>query len=255
MLPKIIVEKMDMDLNVNLMCRFVDPVFCNKNKTRPFAERSYLLYPELRGKIADGMSKEEINQLVRPSVEKVYINQKNEMEAKIELLQSEFDKIQEQLMSAMLELFQLDWPKEQENIICYVGCISSFPRNVMTKEFFVSYEKDIPMLMMASIHEINHFVVFEKWKSMHGYDKQQEPLYPDTLWFLEEMLVDPTLNIDHIQRVAPYPQKAYDQFYERIIGTMSAEEHLIQMFTNRNFIEEFMDDAYAFIEMNKSVLL
>lgn len=51
---------MNMELNVNLICKYVNPDFNRKNTSRPFAERTYLLYPELRGKITDDMGYKEI---------------------------------------------------------------------------------------------------------------------------------------------------------------------------------------------------
>lgn len=255
MIPKIEVKKMDMALNIKLICRYVNPEFNKRNKSRPFAERTYLLYPELRGKILDDMKEDEIYKIVKPCVERVYIENELEITKTIEQLQSSFDRIRPELMSNLIDTFEMDWPIDQERIVCYVGCISSFPRNVMTKEFFVSYEKEIDFLMMASIHEINHFVLFEKWKQMHGYDKANEPLYPDTLWFLEEMAVDPSLNTPCIQSVAPYPQKAYEQFYECMIDGVSAEDHVKNMFTVRTSMEDFLDQAYEFIDYHKDKLL
>lgn len=253
-IPKIVVEKMDWEFYIKLECKYVSPEFNKKNNTRPFAERTYLLYPELRGKITKDMSYDEIYSIVKSNVVQVYTDKEVEMQRKIELLQSEFDKIWPELMTSLISTFEMTWPKEHEKIICYIGCISSFPRNVMTKEFFVSYDKDIDMLMMASIHEINHFVLFEKWKQMHGYDKAVEPMYPDTLWFLEEMAVDPTLNIPSIQKIAPYTQKAYEQFYEKMLDGRSVEEHIINMFANRTSMESFLNEAYDFIDKNKSLL-
>lgn len=255
LIPKIVVGKMDQELNIKLICKYVNPEFNKKNKSRPFAERTYLLYPELKGKILDSMDKEEIYKVVKPSVERVFVEKELDISRKIIQLQESFDTIQKELISNLLDTFELKWPEEYKCFSCYIGCISSFPRNVITKEFFVSYEKDIDMLMMASIHEINHFILFEKWKQMHGYDQENEPLYPDTLWFLEEMAVDPTLNIPCIQNVAPYPQKAYEQFYERMIDGISAEHHIINMFIKRTSIENFLNTAYGFIDKNKSILL
>lgn len=246
---------MNMELNINLICKYISPEFNRWNQTRPFAERTYLLYPELRGKISDEMGYKEIYPIVEPSVEQVFIERKEDIDSKIDQMQESFDLIQKQLLTNLIDSFEMQWPKEQEYIICYIGCISSFPRNVMTKEFFISYEKDIDMLIMASIHEINHFVLFEKWKQMHGYDKEIEPMYPDTLWFLEEMAVDPTLNIPAIQSVAPYPQKAYEQFYERMIDGVSAEDHIINIYENRISMEDFLNTAYDFINKNKRLLL
>jgi hypothetical protein len=255
LIPKIVVVKMDLELNIKLICKYVNPEFNRKNKSRPFAERTYLLYPELRGKILESMDNDEIYMIVKPSVEKVFIEKELDIDRKIGQLQASFNSIQKELMPNLLDTFELKWPEEYERITCYIGCISSFPRNIITKEFFVSYEKDIAMLMMASIHEINHFILFEKWKQMHGYDKENEPLYPDTLWFLQEMAVDPTLNIPCIQNVAPYQQKAYEQFYERMIDGISAENHIINMFINRTSIADFLNTAYDFIDKHKRILL
>ncbi|MDF2872339.1 MAG: hypothetical protein K0R05_3914 [Anaerocolumna sp.] len=255
LIPKIVVEKMDQELNTRLICKYVNPEFNRKNKSRPFAERTYLLYPELRGKIQDSMDNEEIYKFVKPSVEQVFIEKELDIDRKIGQLQDSFDIIQKELIANLLNTFELKWPEEYKRITCYIGCISSFPRNVMTKEFFVSYEKDMEILMMASIHEINHFILFEKWKQMHGYHKETEPLYPDTLWFLEEMAVDPTLNLPCIQNIAPFPQKAYEQFYERMIDGISAENHIINIFINRTSIEDFLNTSYDFIDKNKSILL
>lgn len=87
------------------------------------------------------------------------------------------------------------------------------------------------------MHEINHFVLFEKWKSMNGYAKAREPEQPEPLWFLEEMIVDPTLNTKALQEIVPYPQKAYEQFYTASI------------------IEEFLERTYRYIEDNLKELI
>lgn len=80
MIPKIIVKKMNIDLNINLICR-------------PFAERTYLLYPELRGKISDDMDYKEIYPIVKPCVEQVFVERKDDMDRKIEQMQASFDLI------------------------------------------------------------------------------------------------------------------------------------------------------------------
>lgn len=58
-----------------------------------------------------------------------------------------------------------------------------------------------------------------------------------------------------VTNIAPYPQKAYEQFYECEINGISAEEHIIRMFTNRSSIKNFLNTAYDFIEMNKDLIL
>lgn len=254
MIPEIIVKQLDLQTNIRLICRYINPEFVKKNKTRPFAERTYRLFPQLRGEIQDDMTNAEIYQIVAPCVQEVFEKKASEITQKIELLQETFSRLQEGFLTEMIDLFQLNWPTEQKQIECLVGCLSSYPRNVMTKQFFISYEKELDFLMMASLHEINHFVLFEKWKAMHGYNNPFEPLYPDTLWFLEEMAVDPTLNTERMQSVAPYPQKAYEQFYVPLENGKSPEDILIEIYQNSNSIEEFLNTSYRWIEKNKTIL-
>ncbi|ABX42788.1 hypothetical protein [Lachnoclostridium phytofermentans] len=68
MVPHITVKMIDPLLNVSFIARFLDPEFLAKNKSRPFSEGVYELFPTLRGKIEDTMTRNEIYNIVEPIV-------------------------------------------------------------------------------------------------------------------------------------------------------------------------------------------
>ena len=63
------------------------------------------------------------------------------------------------------------------------------------------------------------------------------------------------LFIPIMQAAAPYPQKAYEQFYERFVDGMSAEDHIIKRYQQADSIEQFLDEAYDWIENHKDILI
>jgi hypothetical protein len=100
------------------------------------------------------------------------------------------------------------------------------------------------------MHEINHFVLFEKWKSIHSIESEREPEHPEPLWFLEEMIVDPTLNTKRLQELVPYTQRAYEQFYTSLIQGRPPQEFIQECYKDSRTIEEFLERTYRYIEDN-----
>lgn len=254
LIPKIVVKISDFDYNVKSIAELLDTSFTDKNKSLPFRERVFRAFPILQERITDGMSNSDIYSIVENTLRKEYeTNSLEMMERRLEL-QGKLETFLQPVLSRMLELFEVSWPVQQKEIICYLGLYTVFPRDVLTKEYWIHYRTSEDVILKASIHEINHFILFEKWKSMHGYNKIEQPNHPEALWFLEEMAVDPTLNNPVMQEVAPYYQRAYQKFYENNINGFSIEEYIIKFFHERNNMADFLDRSYEFITNNLLVI-
>ena len=254
-LPHITVKKIDPLVNASFIARFLDPDFLAKDKSRPFAEGVYELYPSLRDKVTTTMSKEEIYDIVEPIVLKELSFRQEELEQRISILQQQFQNFEEALLHKMLLLFEVLWPGEQKEIICYIGYIQRCTRNCITKEFFLTSSMDIETNIKAGIHEINHFIFYEKWKQMHGFPEGVEPMHPETLWFLEELIVDPTLNEPILQEIVPIPQQAYEQFYVQKIGDTPVMTHIKEIYERKESMEHFLEEAHSFIQKHHIELI
>ena len=134
---------------------------------------------------------------------------------------------------------------------CYLGLFNPFPRNVILKECCIHYDVSDEVFLRSFIHEINHMILFDKWKLMHGYEKDTEPSYPDSLWYLEELAIEPTLNDIRIQTIMPIKHKAYASFKKIQIDGRTLTEQIQDFYDRSDNIEIFLNDVYRYIEAYK----
>ncbi len=233
MLPHIKVKISDIDFNVKSISELLYRENSRTNTSLPFQDRVFHTFPGLKEKIKEDFSNKEIYNIVEKVIYLEYEkNRKAMLERKVEL-QKRFDSIFPVILERMIDLFEMNWPEKYKEIACYLGLYAVFPRNVLDKAFWLHYQTPEETVIRASLHEINHFILFEKWKQMHGYTLTRESTHPEVLWFLEEMSVDPTLNSPKLQEVAPYPQRAYEKFYQNSWNGISFEQHIINIFNEK----------------------
>lgn len=249
-LPKIVVKPIDLETNIKMVMQFVSPKFNEVDKSLPFSEYSYKLFPELVGKIHAGMSYEELREVVEPVVCDKLVQNKEIMEKKINNLQEIFDKVNDRLLLALANVHETKWSDSQSEIVCYVGYVPVCPRNIKTKEFYVCCDSSNENILSTAVHEMGHFILYEKWKKIYGPAKDEDLPCPSPRWFLEEIVVDPLLNDARIQEVVPFKQKAYPQFYTYTIEGISIIDHIKNIYEASKNIEEFIKTSFAFIVNN-----
>lgn len=250
-LPKIKVEPLKFVFNQRLICRYLSPENA-VNTTRPFAEKTYAMYPELRG-VLDGLSAEERNAVICKAVEKRLAAAADDIQARVAYFQDKFDSFLPDFIRAQCELYRYEWKESHPAITCYVGYIPFYPRSVEDRWFYVSYN-DEERVFSGAVHEINHMIFYEKWKEMNGLREFRNPGFPDPFWYLEEMIVDPTLNDPLVKPHTLYENRAYDQFYTQKVYGKSLMEHLCEMYENKIDIESFIRQALTFVETHLDIV-
>ena len=250
MTPKIIVSPINPDYSIGLVARWISPSFNRANKTLPFAESTYALFPELRGKIGEDMTDARIRKATAPSVKRKLKENKSLIQEKIGYLQDYFQSINDGLLTALADAHETEWPADCTQINCYVGYISRCPRDVVTKKLWVSCSMDNTEIIKAALHEMAHFMFYEKWKALCGAPLPRDLGRPSPRWYLEEMAVDPLLNDGRIQRILPLEHRAYPQFYSETIDGIAIMDHIKGFYENRNGIDGFIQEAFRFVEGN-----
>ncbi len=243
----IIILKAPLDRNVEEIVTSLVVALSQQNKTLPFLERVIKILPELDGQIDSKLSQEELYNIVDNVLEKRFLYERELMN---EMLYKKRMLIEKEIIPAaseMLELFNVSNLKSCQ-VKCYLGFFNPFPRKVLKKEYCIHYLSSNDIFVRASLHEINHMILFEKWKSMFGYEEENEPEFPDPLWYLEELSIEPTLNEPRIQQLAPYIHKAYNSFYEIIIDGKSLPEQVMDIYKKSSSIEEYLVKAFKYIE-------
>jgi len=178
-LPELRVFPLPVENNIRLICNYLSPEKA-KNKSRPFAEKTYSLYPELVGKL-DGVTDDERVQIIGKAVENHISDHSDEIEFRIGYFKERFATFIPGYLQAVSRLYNYQWNEKIQYIDCYVGYIPFYPRSAVNKWFYVSYH-DEERVFSGAVHEINHMVMYEKWKEMNGLEELIEPAFPSPLW-------------------------------------------------------------------------
>ena len=243
-LPKLQVSIIDYEANARFIAGY-----CSKekgeNKTRPFFEKTILLYPELKN-VQDIKDDEERDAFIRQVVFNKLRDDRAEIERRMEHFREVFDGFIPDFIDAQCRLFNYEWKMTDPEISCYVEYLPFNLRSTKNKAFYVSYH-DEERVFSGAVHEINHMIFFEKWKEMHG-ELCEEKQWPDPLWYLEEIIVDPTLNDERVKKYTLYENKAYPMFYEKDEAGVSIMDRVKECYRASKDIESFLDESYEIIK-------
>lgn len=237
----------DLESNAKIVAETLIDGLTGENKTLPFLERVFKMLPELRSMISSEMDYLTIYGITKKVLEKRYASEylliNKSVEEKNELVES----LIAPAIKEMLKLFELP---SISNIECELGFFNPFPRNVIDCSYATHYDIPNEVFIRVSLHEINHMILFKKWQELHGYALDTEPSYPDPLWFLEELSIEPTLNSPQIQRIAPYKHKAYASFYEITINGKCLPSIFNDIYKESNNIIDYLNQSFSFINEN-----
>lgn len=241
LVPKVKVERINPEDNIRFIRNYLSKDK-QENNTRPFYEKTIVLYPELRD-IDRVTDEDERETMIRGAVLRRLEDNREEIRRRMDYFSERFDMFMDGFIEASCRLFNYEWKMEEPVITCYTGYLPFYPRSARDKCFYVSYQ-DEERVFSGAVHEINHMIFFEKWQEMHG-GSIREPAWPDPLWYLEEIIVDPTLNEESVRKHTLYENKAYPLFYEPDESGESMMDRIQKLFRSRKSMEDFLEKAYA----------
>lgn len=243
------IVKTDTEKNTKEIVTSIMTALYGENDTLPFLNRVLKVFPELTDKIKVGLSYDEIWNTVYESVCSRLEKEDTLIQSKIQHFNRLADEKLVPAIEELMKMFQMSY-SEKQYCTCKVGLFNPFPRDVLLKEYCIHYDVSDEIFLRSSIHEINHMILFDKWKKMHGYERKIEPSYPDVLWYLEELAIEPTLNDIRLQAMIPIRHHAYDSFKNIRINGKNLPDHIQAIYDKSEDIEEFLNVSYDFIEKN-----
>lgn len=247
---KIKIVKSDIDRNVKVIVDTIMTALYEENDTLPFLKRVLKVFPELENRVYKGLTYDEIWEIVSECIKSRYEKEDAVIQKKIEYFQILADDKLTPVVHKLLDIFKIEYEKELM-FTCYLGLYNPFPRNVILKECCIHYDVSDEVFLRSFIHEMDHMILFDKWKEMYGYEEENEPTYPDVLWYLEELIIEPTLNDARIQNIIPIKHEAYASFKNIYINKKSLTEQIQDFYDKSDTIEIFLNDTYRYIETYK----
>lgn len=232
-LPKVKFVKLDIEDNLNSLVWYSKPEN-SKNSPLNFYKFVLRLFPELDGKLKEKMSDEEVylvlDKEIRPILEKLYVNSNDHL-----MFQEVWDRVNDNIMQDLEDKLDIKWSCNE--ITCRVGLLPVCPRNILGKTFDINYGTKKEDMIATTIHELCHFIYFEKWMEMFPDYNEEEFDVPHIAWYLSEAMIDPLINNETFHKYTNGDLSAYTVFYETFIEGKSIINIL------RNYVNDYPIDV------------
>jgi hypothetical protein len=227
-------KKAPISYDVNQLYRFLNPDKGDWDWSRYIKK----IYPELK----KGNTKEKI----RSFLTKFKKNKDKELKNKKENYKKEFTKIFETIILKFKKILELKHIKiEKIDILISLSPIN--PYNLEKKRFSVYWNFPIKDMIAISIHEIFHFIYYEKWKEIFPKTKIKDFEPPSLIWHLSELVVPIVLNDKEIQKVFKYSHRTYEEYNKLKINGKNINEIILELYEKRRSFSSFIKKSYNFI--------
>lgn len=170
-LPKVIFQPLNIYDNLESLVWYAMPEN-SINSPLNYYDFVLKLFPELENKITSNMTYEEVYAVVKlyikPILEKMVASSKD-----IEKYQQIWNEVNDNIMLDLERTLNIKWPKNTK-IIGRVGLLPVCPRDIAGRTFDINYGLTKDNLIVTGIHELCHFLYFEKWKEIYPNYKSEE---------------------------------------------------------------------------------
>lgn len=204
----------------------------------PLKEGTLFLYPELKR-----LTKEDnIKDIIQDRYNN-FIKENNNLREEYTTIWNEYN---DRYMLELSNYLNIKWPKEYKEISVGIGLIPVCPRYIKEKAFDI-HKKNKEDLIDTCMHELCHFLFFEKCKEIYPNWKYEDFDSPSLLWYLSEIVIDPILNSNNIQKIYKHKFKCYDIFYNVEIDNINLLDKITSIYKN-NSIETAIKESYNYLK-------
>ncbi len=187
---------------------------------------------------------------VEEYVEKEYAQNIDVISKSRDELAESWNDINDKVLERLSEIMQIEWPQRNAKGIMTVNVIC--PRDIHNWTFYISYFLDISSRKSIVLHELTHFLFFEKWKQVFPECNEREFDAPYLPWELSEILVEPIdLDEELVKLVPPgHKTKAYKRYYTlKTAGGETVIEHFSKIYNDyKDDFGGMLKRAYAEIK-------
>lgn len=249
-LPKVEFQQLNINENLESLVWYANPKN-SINSPLNFYDFVLKLFPELKNKITENMSDEEIyiiiEQNIKPILEKIANNSND-----IKKYQQIWNQVNDNIMKDLEKKLNIKWPQNTK-IICRVGLLPVCPRDIEGRTFDINYGIDKDNLIATGIHELCHFLYFEKWKELYPNYKSEEFDTPHIAWYLSEAMIDPLINNKIFKKYTNDDLSSYSVFYKTYIDGKSIIA-ILREYTNKYPLEKAIKKSYELFKKYETTI-
>lgn len=207
-------------------------------------------YPKLK-ELQNITNKSERKRAEYQFFSKVYKNKKPDLKRALVRFRRSWPKLNDRAMLALSEVMEKKWPETDRMVRAEISINPVCPRFIRDRRFSVFYKFDSTTMAAACMHEISHFIYFEKWREVFPKTKEKEFDRPYLVWKLSEMVPAIILNDKRIRKVVDFDFRAYPQFERCKIEGKPLLSYLQDFYDNRKDFADFLRKSWTFVRSHK----
>jgi len=211
----------------------------------------YWGYPKLKSKLQNVKDKKKRKEIEYRFFTEVFKRERIELEKKQKIFQREWNKINDKVMLVLSEIIEQEWFERDRKIFARVSLNPICSRWIKSRIFDVYY-KDSPRRMKSTaIHEILHFIYFEKWRTLFPNTKEKEFDGPHLVWQLSEMVPGIILNDKRVQNIFKYKFNSYKEYKNFKLNGKPLLSYLQDFYDNRKNFADFLKKSWKFVKQHE----
>jgi hypothetical protein len=226
-------------------------LFLNPPKNQwDWSSRIYDAYPDLASRISEKEKKKK-REAEYAFFKETYEKETHLLKKQRDRFQTEWDGISNKVMEVFTEVIEQGWSDIDTIIHARVSLNPICPRFIKTRTFDVYYKQDAERMKATAIHELLHFIYFEKWKSIFPETKPREFDYPYLVWHLSEMVPRVILNEKRFQNIFKHEHSSYKVYEQAIIEDRPLLSYLQAFYDQKTNFEDFVRKSWQFVQAHK----
>ena len=208
-------------------------------------------YPELDNKLKNIKNKGKRKRIIRAFFEKFIKNNKTLLKKRARLFQREWDKINDKVIVALSEILEIKWPKKDKQIRALVSPNQICPRYIKERTFDVYFLSSIKEMKAIAVHEILHFLYFEKWKKIFPKTNEKHFNSPYLVWELSEIVPKAILSDKRLQKIFRHNPDVYKEYKNLKIKGKYLLDYINHFYFKRKNFEDFLRKSWTFMKKYK----
>jgi hypothetical protein len=227
--------------------------FLNSNEGSHNQDQIFEKYPLLEEKLR-GVEEDKKREIVKNFFNKFETKNKKIFELILNEFQKEWDKINNGIMKALEEVNEIKWNEKYDTFIVRITSNPICPRYLDKNTFDIYFGVHNDLMIKISLHEISHFIFFEKWKEIFPDYKEEEFEFPHLIWKLSEIVPYIILSDKKIQDIYLHEPVVYDAFHKVEVDGKPLLNLLKEIYSNKKDFEDFVKKSWVLIQENKDKL-
>ncbi len=250
-LPKVTFKAMEFKENMDMIAMFIQNELNREQKPNTIFFKNK--YSEIEIIDFSNMNIEQISDILQSKLFFYWQEEMNQSQELTKDYQNNWDLINDNVMRDLSSRLNIKWPNDSLDIKARIGVLDDCPRYIEQRMFDTHINININMMREIAIHEVCHFLYFEKWKELFNDYDERHYNTPHIIWYLSEAIIDPLLNNDIFRKYTNIEIKSYKIFYNTIIDGCSIIDKLREIVT-REPIEKAIKDSYKFFIENEHLI-